>query len=157
MLQFIGSQRVGRNWVPELNWTELKGLLLLRYNLILTHYICNDLISKEGQILRYYVLGLDIFGGFLSGSEVKNLPAMQKSDMALISGSGISPGGGNSYLLQDSCLKNPMDRGAWRPEALGVTESWTQLSLRLLGDTSQPITEAISSHQLLQLFVSKGS
>ena len=99
------------------------------------------------------MLGLDIFGGFLSGSEVKNLPAMQKSDMALISGSGISPGGGNSYLLQDSCLKNPMDRGAWRPEALRVTESWS----RLLGDTSQPITEAISSHQLLQLFVSKGS
>ena len=26
---------------------------------------------------------------------------------------GRSPGGGNGYPLQNSCLKNPMDRGVW--------------------------------------------
>ena len=31
----------------------------------------------------------------------------------LSSGSGRSPGGGNSNQLQYSCLKNPMDRGGW--------------------------------------------
>ena len=31
-----------------------------------------------------------------------------------IPGSGTSPGAGNGDLLQDSCLENPMDRGAWR-------------------------------------------
>ena len=37
---------------------------------------------------------------------VKNLPA------GSIPGLGSSPGEGNGNLLQYSCLKNPMDRGA---------------------------------------------
>ena len=37
---------------------------------------------------------------------VKNLPA----NAGLISGSGMSPGGGNGNPLQDSYLENPMDR-----------------------------------------------
>ena len=32
----------------------------------------------------------------------------------LIPGSGRSPGEGNGYQLQSSCLENPTDRGAWR-------------------------------------------
>ena len=43
-------------------------------------------------------------------------------------GSGRSSGGGNDNLLQCSCLLNPMDRGAWWA-SLGVTKSWTLLSL----------------------------
>ena len=31
----------------------------------------------------------------------------------MIPGSGRSPGEGNGYPLQYSCLENPMDRGAW--------------------------------------------
>ena len=34
-------------------------------------------------------------------------------DMALIHGSGRSPGGGRGNPLQYSCLEYPMDRGAW--------------------------------------------
>ena len=30
--------------------------------------------------------------------------------------------------LQYSCLKNPMDKGAWRAVVQRVTKSWTQLS-----------------------------
>ena len=33
--------------------------------------------------------------------------------MDMISGSGRSLGEGNDNPLQYSCLKNPMDRGAW--------------------------------------------
>ena len=33
--------------------------------------------------------------------------------VGLIPGSGRSPEEGNGNLLQYSCLKNPMDRGAW--------------------------------------------
>ena len=36
--------------------------------------------------------------------------------------SGRSPGGGNGNLLQYSCLKNPMDRGAWRATVHGVAK-----------------------------------
>ena len=38
---------------------------------------------------------------------------LQHPDLALIPGSGRSPGKGNGYPLQDSCLENSMDRGAW--------------------------------------------
>ena len=34
-------------------------------------------------------------------------------DVGSIPGSARSPGGGNGNPLQYSCLKNPMDRGAW--------------------------------------------
>ena len=49
-------------------------------------------------------------------------------DLGLIPGSGRSPGEGNDYLCQYSCLENPMDRGAWWATVHGVTKSWTRLS-----------------------------
>ena len=41
-------------------------------------------------------------------------------DTGSITGSGRSPGGGNGNPLQYSCLKNPMDRGAWQATVYGV-------------------------------------
>ena len=50
---------------------------------------------------------------------VKNLPAMQETqDRSL---QGRSPGERDGYPLQDSCLENPMERGAWQATAFGVT------------------------------------
>ena len=37
-------------------------------------------------------------------------------------------GEGNGTPLQDSCLENPMDGGAWWAAVLGVARSQTQLS-----------------------------
>ena len=34
-------------------------------------------------------------------------------DLSFLPGSGRSPGEGNNYPLQCSCLGNPMDRDAW--------------------------------------------
>ena len=50
------------------------------------------------------------------GSVVKNLPASagEARDMGTISGWGRFPGVGHGNPSQYSCLKNPMDRGAWR-------------------------------------------
>ena len=39
-----------------------------------------------------------------------------------------APGGGHGNPLQDSCLENPTDRGAWRDTVHGVAESRTRLS-----------------------------
>ena len=39
--------------------------------------------------------------------------AVDARDPGLIPGPGRSPGGGNGNPLQYSCLKNPMDGGAW--------------------------------------------
>ena len=61
---------------------------------------------------------------------VKNMPtnAGAPRDMGLIPVSGRSPGEGNGYPLQFSCLENSMDTGAWQPTVHGVTRSQTQLT-----------------------------
>ena len=50
---------------------------------------------------------------------VKNLPAMQETPGS-IPGSGRSPGEGNDYPLQYSCLENSTDRGAWQATVHGA-------------------------------------
>ena len=52
---------------------------------------------------------------------IKNPPAKAR-DAGLIPGSERSPGEGNGNPLQYSCLKNPMDRGAWWTVVHGVTK-----------------------------------
>ena len=54
--------------------------------------------------------------------KVKNLSA-DAGDLDSIPGSGGSPGDGNGYPLQYSCLENPMDRGAQWATVHGVAES----------------------------------
>ena len=39
-----------------------------------------------------------------------------------------SPGEESGNPLQYSCLRNPMDRGAWWTTVHGVAKSWTRLS-----------------------------
>ena len=57
----------------------------------------------------------------------KNPPANAGNprDVGSIPGSGRSPGEGNGSPLQYSCLRNPMDRGAWQATVDGVAKSWT--------------------------------
>ena len=45
-----------------------------------------------------------------------------------IFGTGRSPGEGNGYPLQNSCVGNSVDRGAWQAAVQGVAKSETQLS-----------------------------
>ena len=62
---------------------------------------------------------------------IKNLPvnAGDRRDISLISGSGRSPGEGNSNPLQYSCLENSMHGEAWKVTAHGVANSQTLLNL----------------------------
>ena len=62
---------------------------------------------------------------FPDGSVVKNPPA-HAGVVALIPGSGKSPGKGNGYPVQYSCLDT--DRGAWWATVHGVARSQTRLS-----------------------------
>ena len=60
---------------------------------------------------------------------VKNPPANVRDarDVGLIPGSGRSPGEGNGNPIQNSCLRNPMDRGAWWAAVHGVAKSQIRL------------------------------
>ena len=60
---------------------------------------------------------------------VKNWPANAGDirDTGSMPGSGRFPGVGNDNPLQYSCLKNPMDRGAWWATVHLVTKSQMQL------------------------------
>ena len=69
--------------------------------------------AKLGGCVYYWVCP--------SGS-VGKVSACSVGDQSLIPGLGRSSGEGNGYPLQSSCLKNPMDRGAWWAPFHGVAE-----------------------------------
>ena len=63
-----------------------------------------------------------VFPSLPRGSAVENLPA-NAGYMDLIPGLRRSPGEGNGNPLQYSCLRNPLDRGAWWAIIQKVTKS----------------------------------
>ena len=73
----------------------------------------------------YY--SLHTYWGFPGGSDSKE-STCSAGDLGLTAGSGRSPGGRHGCPLQDSCLENPMDRGAWQATVHGIAKSQTRLS-----------------------------
>ena len=63
---------------------------------------------------------------FLGDSDGKG-SACNLGDLGLIPGLGRFPGGEHGNPLQFSCLRIPMDRGAWWATGHGVTKSQIQL------------------------------
>ena len=78
---------------------------------------------------------------------VKNLTgkAGDLRNVGLIPGLGRSPGGGLGNPFQDSCLENPMDRGAWWATVHRVVKSYTQL--KQLSTHTHTHTHAPRSHK----------
>ena len=61
--------------------------------------------------------------GFPGGAVAKNLPANGATGyVGLIPVWERSPGEGNGNPLKHSCLRNPMDRGAWQATIQGVAK-----------------------------------
>ena len=62
---------------------------------------------------------------------IKNLSASAGDirDMGSIPESGRPPGEENSHQLQDSCLRNSMDRGTWRLQFTESQKTQTPLSM----------------------------
>ena len=89
----------------------------------------NSVLRGEHNLVYYnkkYKLGLPNRDkvGFLDGSAGKEY-ACEAADVGSIPGSGRPLGEGNSNPLQNSCLKNPMDRGIWWTTVQRITKSWT--------------------------------
>ena len=64
---------------------------------------------------------IDLTSGGLDGKE----SACNVGDSGSIHGLGRSPGEGNGYPFQHSCLENSMDRSAWQATVHGVKMSQT--------------------------------
>ena len=60
--------------------------------------------------------------GFPCGSDGKE-STCKEGDLGSVPRLGRSPGEGNGYPFQYSCLENSMDRGAWWTIVHGATES----------------------------------
>ena len=71
--------------------------------------------------------GLLTFWGLHGGSDDKE-SACNAGDPGSVPGLGRSPGEGNGYPLQYSCLENSMDKGVWQATVHDVAKSWIQLS-----------------------------
>ena len=82
-------------------------------------------LSHLGQ--KTYLWGQNILYYFPCGPENKQ-SAFNMGDLGSIPGSGRSPGEGNAYPFQYSCLENSIDRGAWQATNLHcckVEHNWT--------------------------------
>ena len=85
-----------------------------RYSIVLIQILFDEifLVLQEHVVYHKLVINFFLDLGFSSGSNGKE-SACNVGDPGLIPGSGRSPGEGNGNPLQDSCLENSMDRGAW--------------------------------------------
>ena len=93
--------------------------LIFRFLLVITKYPISESISFHLHPITHTA-----FPGSSAGKESSH----NAGDLNLIPGSRRSPGEGNGYPLQYSCLENSMDRGAWQTSAHAGTKSLTQLS-----------------------------
>ena len=89
------------------------------------------ILYEEGYIIdHYFEAGKkkpdsipDLFLLHFPGSSADKESTCNAGDLDLIPGLGRSPGEGNSYSLQYSCLEDPLNRGAWRATVvLGVAK-----------------------------------
>ena len=83
---------------------------------------------------------------------VKNLPANAGDirDAGSTPGWGRAPGEGHGNPLQDSCLENPRDRGAWWAIVHRVAKSQTRLSNLATAHNKGALVGIRLEHRLLE-------
>ena len=70
------------------------------------------------------MLNIYMHDSFPDDSDCKKF-TFSVGDLGSTPGLGRSPGEGNGFLLQYSCLENSTDRGAWQATVHGVMKSRT--------------------------------
>ena len=80
--------------------------------------LCVWIVGNDSSLACIRIMSL----GFPGGSDGKESDC-NSGDPGWILGLGRSPGEGNGYMLQCSCLKNSVNRGAWGATVHEVTKS----------------------------------
>ena len=138
LLCFLGNLFSAQSFILELIIHMLLNLwgFLYRNGFIFSYGYPTDHFLNVSPPLLYTVIFIInqvplhmwvCFQGFLGGLEGK-ASAYNAGDPGSIPESGRSPGEGNGTPLQNSCLENPMDGGAWKAAVHGVAKSQTRLS-----------------------------
>ena len=91
-------------------------------------------------------------------SSVGKESACNAGNLGSIPGSGRSPGEGNGYPLQYSCLENPIDRGAWETTLhwvarVGHNLATKPVSHQVVSESCDPMDRSLpgsSVHGILQ-------
>ena len=99
----------------------MQHLKLMIFNFFLKFLIFQKLFKitlhwNNGYVFQFFIFIL--IGG------MSNLGFPGDKECACL-GLGRSPGEGNGYPLQYSCLENPMERGNWWATVHGVANIWT--------------------------------
>ena len=117
----IRNNRIQQPLVVLRTWLML-GVCVYRYT-----YIC----------VCVFICMYVCIWGFLGGSVVKNPPASAGERRCRFDPwVGKIPSGGLGNPLQNFCLENPMDRGAWQATVHRVTKSWLWLKRLSMHTTS---------------------
>ena len=82
---------------------------------------------------------ISVFPGGSAGQE----SACNAGGVSSVLGCGRSPAGGDGNPLQYSCLKSPMDRGAWGATVQNVAKSRTRLSAHTLTSAGRRQTQQL--------------
>ena len=107
----------------------LKQLLGVFHSSYLNQLSITSYASLQRIPFLSFVVCISVFQTFphsstsfwwLSGKESADVGTI--GDAGLIPRSRRSPGGGNGNPTQYSCLRNPMDRGAWQSTAHGIAK-----------------------------------
>ena len=121
--------------------TSLFGYYFHAFSLLSIWWECRRYLMESWSMIHlfwfYWVILLDteqmwvgeiwVIALIASGSNSKE-SVCNEGYLGMTPGSGRSCGEGNGTPLQDSCLGNSMDRGAWWTTVHGVTKSQTRLS-----------------------------
>ena len=108
MLQSMGSQRVGHNWITELNWTDSLEGLKLKLKLQSSGHLMQRTDSLEKTLMM----------GKIEGRRRRRRQRMRRLD-------GITDSMDMSLSKFWETLEN---RGYWNTAVHGVTKSWSWLS-----------------------------
>ena len=131
-----GQWKFYKELSKSLNTGSAQWMVAIIINIVfcfLLHYfsgfffVCLFAFQHRFPFSPYHLREDVVASGFPGGSDGRK-SACDAEDLGLIPGSGRSPGGGNSNILQYACLLNFKGRGPWWASVHGVAKSQTRLS-----------------------------
>ena len=122
----MGLQRVGHNWRTELNWKEIYCIKFLEMQVDLKFQVLLWYLEphKSKSLLKSFP-GLYSDLGFLGGSAIKILPAVQEPQESWVWSLGWEDLLKEETATHSSTLALEIYRGAWQATAHRAIESQT--------------------------------